>query len=93
MDLRQESCNWVLAANLMTLLNQELVPGSVMDFSIRAPLRPKDLESDFLQTLSAQPRRQVLDAQLAGDPERARELCEKVLVSLRALLDRISKRP
>ncbi|MEA2312717.1 MAG: hypothetical protein QOE28_2685 [Solirubrobacteraceae bacterium] len=91
MHLCEEGGDWVLAADLMAVCDQQLVPGSVVDLPVGAPLGLEDLDGDLLQPLPAQPRRQLFNPQLARDSQRASEFLEEMLVSSRALLESISE--
>lgn len=67
MHLREECRDWVLAADLVPLSDQQLVPGSVVDLPVGAPLRLEYFDGDLLQPLPAQPRRQLFNPELTGD--------------------------
>jgi hypothetical protein len=91
MNLRQERREWVLAADLMPLLLNQVEPLPVVNLSIGAPVRFEYLKSYFLEPLAAQTLREVLDPQLCGQSQGGREFLQKVLVALRPLFELLGK--
>lgn len=63
-DLRQERGEWVLAANLVPGVLNELEPGAVMDRDPGAGAAGEQLDRDLTQSPTAEPMIELFDSHL-----------------------------
>jgi hypothetical protein len=93
MHLREERRNRIFAANLVSLVLNQVVPLAVMDCAVRAPPITEDFERDLLKTLATKSWRQVLDAKLGGESKHRGELLKQVLVTSGLVFELVCEPP